>query len=367
MATVVAPSPAPLRRPPLAALAAGFRASWLTILLIVAINAGYAAILSIEDPRPFWHPFVSAQCFGLAIAYAVNVASPWERTRPVWRLVVAVAIGTAFGYALVVLIKGVVLGLPGYALSELVSDSKKFQWTLLSGFGNGLFVSLFFLLKFREAHAEAELHRAEAERHRLSRLALESELKLMQAQVEPHFLFNTLASVQYLAETDPPRASELLSHLIAYLRAALPQLRSGSTTLGQEVSLAEAYLNVLRMRMGPRLAFAIDVPDDLRQQPFPPGLLISIVENAVTHGLEPLVEGGSVRIEARRAPGSLVVEVADTGAGFVGSEAPRGQGVGLANVRERLTALFGERGRFSIVPSAPRGTRASITVPVDAD
>ena len=234
----------------LPALKAGFHASWLTILLIVAINSGFAAIMSIEDPRPFWHPFVSAQCFGLAIAYAVNVASPWEKPRPVWRLCAAVAIGTLAGYGLVVLVKWYVLGLAGYAPGELVSDSHKFQWTLLSGFSNGLFVSLFFLLKFRETRAEAALHRAEAERHRLSGLALESELKLMQAQVEPHFLFNTLASVQYLTETDPPQASALLGHLLAYLRAALPQLRSSSTTLGQEVALTEAYLRILKMRMG---------------------------------------------------------------------------------------------------------------------
>ena len=142
----------------------------------------------------------------------------------------------------------------------------------------------------------------------------------MQAQVEPHFLFNTLASVQYLTETDPPQASLLLGHLLAYLRAALPQLRSGSTTLGQEVALAEAYLNILRMRMGSRLAFAIDVPEELRAHPFPPVLLISIVENAVTHGLEPQAEGGTVRIEARQEDARLVVAVTDTGGGLGGNE-----------------------------------------------
>ncbi len=127
-----------------------------------------------------------------------------------------------------------------------------------------------FYVKRREARAAAALHKAEAERHLLSKQAVEAELKLMQAQVEPHFLFNTLASVQYLTETDPKQANVLLGHLIGYLRAALPQLRARSSTLGREVALAEAYLNILRMRIGPRLTFAIDVPDELRDHPFPP-------------------------------------------------------------------------------------------------
>jgi sensor histidine kinase YesM len=346
------------------ALWAGFHASWLTILLIVAVNAGFAGLMSIEDERPLWHPFISTQCFGLAIAYAVNVASPWERTRPILRLCIAVAIGTIVGYGFVYLIKGIIMALPGYTLGELVHDRAKFQGTFISAFSLGLFVSLFFLLKFRETRAEAALHRTESERHRLAKLALESELKLMQAQVEPHFLFNTLASVQYLTETDPPQASRLLGHLLDYLRAALPQMRSASTTLGQEIDLAEAYLNILKMRMGPRLAFETDATSELRALPFPPGLLISVVENAVTHGLERQAEGGSVRVEARRVDGRLAVTVADTGAGLGNAGSRPGQGVGLANVRDRIAALYGAQGRFSLENATPHGARATIEIPL---
>ena len=359
MDTLTAPGPQRW----VAALRAGAHASWLTILLIVAINAGFAGLMSIEDERPLWHPLVSTQCFGLCIAYAVNVASPWERTRPILRLCIAVAIGTIAGYALVFLIKGIIMNLPGYTLGELVRDRAKFQGTLISAFALGLFVSLFFLLKFRETRAESALHRAEAERHQLSKLALESELKLMQAQVEPQFLFHPLASVQYLPETDPPQASRLLGHLLAYLRAALPQLRSASATLGQEIALAEAYLNILQMRLGARLAFEVDATSDLRAQPFPPGLLISLVENAITHGIEPQAEGGKVRIEARRDDQRLVVTVSDNGAGLSALSRP-GQGVGLSNVRERIAALFGTQGRFSLTEAVPRGTRASIEIPI---
>ncbi len=343
-----------------AALRAGLRVSWSTVLLIAAINTGIAAVLWIEDPRPFWHPLLSAQCFGFAIAYCVNVASPWEKSWPIARLMAAVAVGTAIGMLLVIAFKG-------YSGEYIAEQAKLFALTLVTGFTNGLFVSLFFLIKFREARAERALLKAQSERHLLSKQAVETELKLMQAQVEPHFLFNTLASVQYLTETDPPRATRLLGHLLDYLRGALPQLRTANTVLGKEVEMAEAYLRILEVRMGPRLAFSVDVPAELRAAAFPPGLLITLVENAIEHGIERQAEGGSVKIEARRTADRLVVSVADTGGGVASVAAPSGgRGVGLANVRERLAALYGSRGRFELESVDPHGTRAVIEIPVEA-
>jgi len=340
-----------------AALAAGFRVSRLTLLLIAAINTGIAGILWIEDVRPFWHPLVSAQCFGFAIAYCVNVASPWEKSWPVARLIAAVAVGALIGMLLVILVKG-------YTLDYIVSTQKIFALTLATGFINGLFVGLFFLIKFREARATTALHKAEAERHLLSKQAVESELKLMQAQIEPHFLFNTLASVQYLVETDPPQATRMLGHLLAYLRAALPQLRAPGTTLGKEIELAEAYLGIYRMRMGERLAYSIDVAAALRAHPFPPMLLMTVVENAIKHGLEPRAAGGSVALAARRAGEALVVTVTDTGDGLARGAASRpGHGVGVANLRDRLAAMYGTRGRFLLEDVAPHGARATIEIP----
>jgi signal transduction histidine kinase len=338
-------------------LAAGLRGvSWQTFALILAINTGFAAILFINDSKPFWSPFITAQCFGLSIAYAVNAASPWEKTHPVWRLVLAVFIGAVVGYALLILIKG-------YRVADMVADTHRFTWTFMSGFWCGLFVSLLFLLKFREARSRAQLLRSEADRNLLSKQAIEAELKLMQAQVEPHFLFNTLASVQFLTETDPPKAGQMLGHLLAYLRAALPQLRSGSSTLGQEIDLASAYLSIMQMRMGPRLAFTVDVPSALRAHPFPPMLLMSVVENAIKHGIEPQAEGGEVRLEARRADDTLRVAVTDTGGGLAASA---GKGIGLSNLRERLKALYGQRSIFTLEGLAPRGARASIEIPYAA-
>jgi LytS/YehU family sensor histidine kinase len=186
----------------------------------------------------------------------------------------------------------------------------------------------------------------------------------MQAQVEPHFLFNTLASVQYLTETDPPAAGRMLGHLIEYLRAALPQLRARSSTLAREMSLAEAYLNILAMRLGPRLRFTIDVADELRDHPFPPNLIISLVENAIKHGIEPSADGGSIALRAVRSGESTVVTVLDTGSGTPAA-AKGGQGVGLSNVRERLAALYGGKAGFNLEPVSPRGMRAVLTVPYE--
>jgi len=262
-----------------------------------------------------------------------------------------------------------VIVVKGYSIDHVLERPGNFAWNIVTAFLNGLFFSLLFFVKFREARATAALHRAEAERNLLARQAVEAELKLMQAQVEPHFLFNTLASVQFLTETDPPKANRLLGHLIDYLRAALPSFRAQSSTLGREFDLARAYLAILEMRMGTRLSWRVDLPPELAAHPFPPNMLISLVENAVKHGLEPSVDGGSLAIEARRQGDEVAVKVTDTGQGLAPSPAGNGTaggGVGLSNVRDRLAALFGARGRFAIEPIVPRGTRAIIAVPLQA-
>ena len=342
-------------------LLAGFRFSGSTLLLILAINTGIALVLWINDARPFWHPLLTAQLQGLAIAYCVNVAAPWDHDRPLRRLAIATLAGSLAGVVLVIVAKR-------YSFDYVRTMPASFAFNFVAAFVTGLSISLMFYVKRREARAAAALHRAEAERHLLSKQAIEAELKLMQAQVEPHFLFNTLASVQYLTETDPRQASVLLGHLIGYLRAALPQLRVSSSTLAREMSLAEAYLNILKIRIGPRLAFAVALPEELRDHPFPPNLLISLVENAIKHGIEPSADGGSVTLTAAHAGDSVVVTVADTGAGAGAAERTRsGQGVGLTNVRDRLAALYGSRGRFTLEPVSPRGMQATLSLPYEAE
>jgi LytS/YehU family sensor histidine kinase len=193
-------------------------------------------------------------------------------------------------------------------------------------------------------------------------------MQMMQAQVEPHFLFNTLASIDHLIETDPARASTMQKHLIAYLRAALPQMRENATDLGREVDLVGAYLEILKVRMEERLQVSFNVPNGLRSADFPPMMLQSLVENAIKHGLEPKAEGGRLDVSAEIVHGDLHVVVADTGLGFApGGASTSGTGLGLTNIRERLKLLYGDRAHLVIeanqVDGAPEGTRVSITVP----
>jgi anti-sigma regulatory factor (Ser/Thr protein kinase) len=218
----------------------------------------------------------------------------------------------------------------------------------------------------KKAETRAQAATATAAEEGLKRQLAEAQLKMMQAQVEPHFLFNTLASVDFLIETDPPRASKMQKNLIAYLRSALPQMREGSTTLGKELGLCRSYLEILKVRMDDRLQFAITVPQGLTSAQFPPMVLQSLVENAIKHGLEPKAEGGSLTLTADIANGSLRVTVADTGLGF-GAAARPGTGVGLANVRERLAALYGGRAKLVVESNTPSGTIATIEVPYSID
>jgi anti-sigma regulatory factor (Ser/Thr protein kinase) len=190
----------------------------------------------------------------------------------------------------------------------------------------------------RKAETKAQAATATAAEESLKRQLAEAELKTMQAQVEPHFLFNTLASVDYLIETDPQRASMMQKNLIQYLRAALPKMREASSTLAKEVDLCRAYLAILKVRMEDRLQVAITVPKGLESAVFPPMMLQTLVENAIKHGLEPKDEGGTLSLSADFADGKLRVTVADTGLGLQ-SVGNQGMGVGLANVRERLAAL----------------------------
>lgn len=214
----------------------------------------------------------------------------------------------------------------------------------------------------KRAERRAQVATATAAEESLKRQLVEAQLKMMQAQVEPHFLFNTLASVDYLIETDPKTASKMQKNLIQYLRAALPQMREGSTTLGKEVQLCRAFLEILKFRMEDRLQYSVIVPQGLQSAQFPPMMLQSLVENSIKHGLEPKPEGGALTISADIANGKLRVTVADTGLGFAVAAQP-GSGVGLANVRERLAALYGGAARLSIEANSPSGTIVTIEVP----
>lgn len=188
-----------------------------------------------------------------------------------------------------------------------------------------------------------------------------ARLSLLHAQVEPHFLYNTLASAQLLTRSDPERAEQMLGHLIQYLRHSLPRDNEAPSTLGAELERALAYLEILKIRMGPRLQVQVDVPESLRNTPMPAMMLQTLVENAIKHGLEPRTAGGTVWIRARRDDETVAITVADDGDGF--NAKTSGTGIGLKNVRERLRLMHGNRASLAVVANFPAGVAATICLP----
>jgi hypothetical protein len=219
---------------------------------------------------------------------------------------------------------------------------------------------------FRQVSGQAR-HRELAfalERSQLERQALDARVRVLQGQVEPHFLFNTLANVRELVDSGSPQASAVLASLIAYLRAAVPRLDAEAATLGQELELVRAYLEVMQMRIPDRLQFLVHADPALHDLRFPAMALLTLVENAVRHGIDPSEEGGRIEVRVQRDGARVRAQVLDTGVGLR-ADHEAGAGTGLANLRERLRLLYGGRATLSLVPVSPRGTAAEITVPLD--
>ncbi len=223
----------------------------------------------------------------------------------------------------------------------------------------GLAVAIWYMLKRTELHS-AEVLRAELAGEELLASGAEARLQALQAQVEPHFLFNTLAHVKWLYRRDPANGRRMLDRLLDYLRAALPRVRQPTATLAEELQLAHAYLDIQQLRIGGRLAFTIEAPAEIAQLRFPPLMLLTLVENAIKHGIAPQTDGGTIAIRAQVDENVLRIEVRDTGAGL---RAVSGKGMGLSNVRARLAALFGSGARLVIEPNLPHGVVAAIEIP----
>jgi two-component sensor histidine kinase len=227
----------------------------------------------------------------------------------------------------------------------------------------GLLITLTAQLREREARARSQALEFELERSRLEKQAVDARLALLQAQVEPHFLFNTLANVQALVQSNSPRAAPVLASLIAYLRAAMPRLHEGEPLLATELALVRAYLELMQMRMPDRLQFEIRVDPALEALRFPPMALLTLVENAVRHGIDPAEDGGRIEIGGVREPGADRLWVADSGVGMAPTAAP---GTGLANLRARLGGFYGAGAELRLseqADSPPQGLRAEIVIP----
>ncbi|MDP3822516.1 MAG: histidine kinase [Burkholderiales bacterium] len=229
------------------------------------------------------------------------------------------------------------------------------RWAVVGGS-----VAAMWLVWRRAAEASAAAQAVELRRVRLERQATEARLEALRGQIEPHFLFNTLATVRRLQQVEPAQGARLLAHFVDYLRSAQPARQGEAAQLGQEIDLIRAYLGVVALRMAGRLVVSFDVPDDLRALPFPPLTLATLVENAVKHGIEPAPAGGTIMVVVRRIGATLEAVVADTGVGFSGSS---GSGIGLANIRARLQTLYGNAGTLKLHANLPSGVRASMHLP----
>jgi signal transduction histidine kinase len=295
----------------------------------------------------------------LAVVVTFNRVPPAARWRYAAVALAAIA-ATLAGLAVV----GVIEARGWAAWRRGIDDADGFGWWLWAMLlGNGVFVLLcatvYGFVRVREEH-EAATRAAALDRARSEREMDEARLAVLQAQIEPHFLFNTLANVRRLYDTDPAAGEAMLDNLMRYLKVALPQMRASESTLGREADLCESYLAIQRIRMGSRLAVAIDVPAALRDASVPPMLVLTLVENAIKHGVGPQRAGGSVHLTARRDGARLVLAVADSGQGFVRSS---GAGTGLANTRARLAALHGDAAALALGFNEPHGVVATIVLP----
>ncbi len=325
-----------------------FISTFSTILFNTAI-AGLLTVISFEES--FWVNFVFSQCIGLSI-YAVNGIVVCRVGDKRWRWLIV-----AFAFPGSILF-GVTLGAWLTGAGDW-NDPKAWVAVIIGLFFGGI-GSITYFLSQRIEQLDAEVKQRRMNEMESEKRQMEAQLKMLQAQIEPHFLFNTLANVSSLIDTDPALSKKLLERLNDWLRIALVRTRSDNATLGDELEMLENYLQILKIRFGDRLRWDTDVEGEARNLVFPPMLLQPLVENAVRHGIEPKIGGGEIQIRASLSDTLLRIEVSDTGVGLIGKE---GGGTGLANIRARLATLYGERGRLTIQDGHNGGVTAILELP----
>jgi signal transduction histidine kinase len=335
----------------------GFAGAFTVFFMLFEPDARLARVL--------WINFVIANCIGYLIhgGFAVVQAGfgGWlsRRTLVIRTLVYSgiSVVGVFGGYW----VGFTLLNWPE-AKQNVFSGQGTITILLLSLIISAILASI-FLARERQAHAEAayqaERARLEAAEHQFHL----AQLKLLEAQIEPHFLYNTLANVISLVDTDPAAAKRMVERLIDYLRHAAKGSGTADATVGRQVELLQAYLDLMALRTDARLSYRVDVAPDIAALPLPPMLLQPLVENAIKHGLEPKIAGGEVHIGARREDSTLILTVADNGLGFRTTRVDSNSGLGLANLRGRLESLYGARARLTIEDTQP-GTRVTLALPI---
>ena len=338
--------------------------NWQRISVVIAFCALYGTAMSLNTQTggvpTSWAAYATGFAAALALFFPVSltviVTANFAPERPVARAIVlglAVAAGLMLGFW--------VMSGTREVMSNWHSEKLQHVGTPLPLLLMGWLGLAIYLLQEREQAAQQALQDEQERRLELDRQMSEAQLQVLQSQIEPHFLFNSLAHVRRLYQTDARAGRAMLQHLSRYLSATQHAMRENDIALGQDLELAITYLTIQQIRMGSRLAFEIDVPAKLREARVPPMTVTTLVENAIKHGLSPLLEGGIVRIDARLDGHALAIDVVDTGQGF---QANLGVGVGLANVRARLAMLYGTAAQLSLSQNVPRGVTATIVVPM---
>src|SRR5689334_21961275 len=321
--------------------------------LIAAAAFGFLTGLHSKAPMPL--DIARAIFVGLAVLAMFGFFEQFPRRMPRWlprtvlRLI-AIAI-------IIPISSGIVIALTGGATEH--------DYGLLLGGALLIapWIAIGTILRQRDAFAREQALEFELVRSEFERRESDARLRLLQAQVEPHFLFNTLANVQALVDSGSPQASKVLKSLIAYLRAAVPRMHSKSVTVASEVELVRAYLELMQMRMPDRLQFAIHLEPGAAPLQCPPMTLLTLVENAVRHGIDPGETGGRIDIHVERHGARCTVRVVDTGVGLGASSG--GLGTGLSTLRERLQLVFGGAAELRVRANAPRGVVAEIEIPAE--
>lgn len=321
--------------------------SYLVATLI--FNTAIAGVLTMLRPITlFWYNFVYSQCIGLSILLVslLIFAKMQSGINKVAALSLSMPISVAIGMTL------------AFSLTGLGSWGDPLAWQpVVIGLFFGFIGAITLILSER---IEAEVKQRQLIKSESEKREIEAHLKLLQAQIEPHFLFNTLANVGSLIDGDQALAKELLDRLNDWLRVALARARNDSATLGDELDMLENYLKIMKIRFGERLNWYIEVPEDARCSAFPPMLLQPLVENAVRHGIEPKLGGGEIGIRVGIENAVLRIEVSDSG---VGPQDKNGAGMGLANVRTRLATLFGAAGHLTLQGNPAGGATATLEIP----
>ena len=336
---------------------------WSRVLFTLLVSLAFGMMLGTTWTNGPWSVISRTLALGMIALLVFGVFEQWPRRLPRWlarwplqviMVGVAMPVSTALIWAF-----STPRGAPAFWLDK--DRMEGFSTLAMIGVLIAPWASLAAIVRQREALARHLTHAFDLERSELERQALDARLRLLQAQVAPHFLFNTLANVQALVDAGSPQAPAVLRSLVAYLRAAVPRLDEPTTTLGREVELVRAYLELMHMRMPDRLQYQLEAEPATLALRCPPLTLLTLVENAVRHGIDPSEEGGRIEIAIARRGERCHVRVLDTGVGLRGPG--EGLGTGLATLRERLSLAFRTDTRLQLSAGVPRGTLAELEFP----